>query len=243
MIEWIIIAVLGACIGSFLNVVIYRVPLDLSVVSPGSHCPTCKKTLKWHHNIPMVSWLVLGGKSACCKEKISIQYPLIEFLTMGIFLLVFYKNGFHLQSLMVAVVFSLLLTLSAIDCKYHAIPDSVSLTLLTVSFFSNGFPESLQAGLIVAGFMILLRYYVSYFMNKEAMGEGDVIIAAAMGAMVGVDLALFSLFVASVIGLPFAYFTKNSERQIPFVPFLSMGLFLTYMFSQYAEAYLRSIGL
>jgi len=243
MIEWITIALIGAYIGSFLNVAIYRVPLDLSVVSPGSHCPTCKKPLKWYHNIPMISWLMLGGKSACCKEKISVQYPLIEFLTMGIFLLVFYKNGFQLQSLVVAVVFSLLLTLSAIDCKYHAIPDSVSLTLLTVSFFSNGFPESLQAGLIVAGFMILLRYYVSYFMEKEAMGEGDVIIGGAMGALVGVKLALFSLFVAALLALPFAFIAKRSNKPVPFVPFLSMGVFVTYMFSQYAEAYLRSLGL
>ncbi len=243
MTEWIIIAILGACVGSFLNVIIYRVPLGLSVISPGSRCAKCEEPLKWYHNIPMVSWMALRGKSTCCKEKISIRYPLIEFLTMFIFLAVFYKSGFHFNALVIAIVFSLLLVLSAIDYDYHAIPDSVSLSLLAISFFSKGFLNSLHDGLLVAGFMILLRYYVSFFMDKEAMGEGDVIIAAAMGALVGVKLAFFSLFVASVIGLPFAYYTKHSNKQIPFVPFLAMGVFLTYLFSDYANAYLKSIGL
>lgn len=238
---WFIIGFLGACIGSFLNVVIYRVPMELSVVSPRSHCPTCKKNLSWYHNIPLVSWIVLGGKSGCCKEKISIQYPLVEFLSMVIFLLVFYKNGINYHSLAISVVFTLFLTLSVMDFYYHAIFDSVSLTTLALAFFTGNILYSLESALIVAGSMTLLRFYVSYFLKKEAMGEGDIILAAAMGAVVGVKLALFSLFVAACIALPFAYFAKNSEKRVPFVPFLSFGIFIVYIFDGYVRNYLDTL--
>jgi leader peptidase (prepilin peptidase)/N-methyltransferase len=183
-------------------------------------------------------WIVEG-----LGEKISMKYPVVQVLTAVIFILLFMKSGFSLPMLMVAFVFSLFLVLSVVDYYFHAIPDSMSLGLLSVSFFAGGLFESLQAGLLVAGFMILLRYYVSYFTQKEAMGEADVIIAAAMGAMVGIKLALFSLFVASFIGIPFVFFAKNANKQVPFVPFLSLGIFLVYLLDHYAEAYLRSIGL
>lgn len=243
-IQWIFIGILGVCIGSFLNVLIYRIPLGISISKPArSFCTSCNTQFSWYLNIPILSWIFLRGKSNCCSSKISVQYPLIETLTSLSFIFVFYVNGFNLQSFLVALVFSLLIALSTIDYYYHAIPDSMSLALLTVSFFTNEFLLSLQAGLIVAGFMTLLRYYVSYFMDKEAIGEGDIIIAAAMGALIGVKLALLSLFVSAIIALPFAYIAKKLDNPVPFVPFLSMGIFLVYIFNDYAEAYLRSIGL
>ncbi|HEO98172.1 MAG: prepilin peptidase [Campylobacterales bacterium] len=183
-------------------------------------------------------WIVEG-----LGEKISMRYPVVEVLSVVIFVLVFLKSGFGLQMFIVAAVFSLFLVLSVVDYYFHAIPDSMSLGLLTVSFVAGGLWESLEAGLIVAGFMILLRYYVSYFTQKEAMGEADVIIAAAMGAMVGIKLALFSLFIASFIGIPFVLLAKNANKQVPFVPFLSLGILLVYLFDHSVEVNLSSIGL
>ena len=238
MFEWMIIAFLGACIGSFLNVVIYRVPMGLSVVTPRSHCPTCGKNLSWYHNIPLVSWLVLKGRSGCCKEKISIQYPLVEFLCMVIFLLAFYKNGINYGSLIIALVFTLFLTLSVMDYYYHAIFDSVSLSALALALFSGDILISFESAFIVAGAMTLLRFYVSYFLKKEAMGEGDIILTAAMGALVGVKLALFSVFAAAFIALPFAYFAKGEEKVVPFVPFLAISIFIVYMFEGIVSDYL-----
>lgn len=183
-------------------------------------------------------WIVEG-----LGEKITIKYPVVQVLSAVIFVLIYLKSGFELQMFIVALVFSLFLVLSVVDYQFHAIPDSMTLGLLTVSFVAGGLWESLETGLIVAGFMILLRYYVSYFTQKEAMGEADVIIAAAMGAMVGIKLALFSLFIASFIGIPFVLLAKNTNKEVPFVPFLSLGIFLIYLFDQSAEAYLKSIGL
>lgn len=183
-------------------------------------------------------WIVEG-----LGEKITIKYPVVEVLSAVIFVLIYLKSGFELQMFIAALVFSLFLVLSVVDYQFHAIPDSMTLGLLSVSFIAGGLWESLEAGLIVAGFMILLRYYVSYFTQKEAMGEADVIIAAAMGAMVGIKLALFSLFIASFIGIPFVLLAKNANKEVPFVPFLSLGILFVYLFDQSAEAYLKSIGL
>lgn len=243
MLEWFIIGFLGACIGSFLNVVIYRVPLGLSVVRPRSHCTTCKKVLAWYHNIPLISWIVMGGKSGCCKEKISIQYPFVEFMSMILFLVVFYKNGINLQSLVISMVFCLFLTLSVMDYYYHAIFDSVSLTTLAIALFSNSFLISLEAALLVAGALTLLRFYVSYFLKKEAMGEGDIILGAAMGAVVGAKFALFAVFLAAFLALPFAYFAKEKEKQVPFVPFLSIGVFLVFIGDKLVINYFNYMGL
>jgi len=243
MLEWSIIAFLGACVGSFLNVVIYRVPKGLSVVSPRSHCTTCNKNLSWYYNIPLLSWIVLRGKSGCCNKKISIQYPFVEFMSMFIFLLVFYKNGFNYQSIIISIVFALFLTLSVMDYYYHAIFDSVSLTTLAISIFSNNILVSFIDAIMVAGALTLLRFYVSFFLKKEAMGEGDIILGAAMGAILGVKLAIFSIFVAAVIALPFAYFQKGKDKIVPFVPFLSIGVLLVYIYEKEALNYLVLIGL
>jgi leader peptidase (prepilin peptidase) / N-methyltransferase len=193
--------------------------------------------------VPLLSWLILRGKSGCCKEDISVQYPLVEFLSMLIFIGVFYKNGFNIQSLIVAIVFCLFLTLSVMDYYYHAIFDSVSLTTLAIAVFTNDILISLHDAFIVAGGLTLLRFYVSYFLKKEAMGEGDIILGAAMGAVIGMKFAFLAVFVAAIVALPFAYYAKAKEKVVPFVPFLTLGVFLVYAFDQYANEYFIWIGL
>ncbi len=251
--------IFGLLFGSFLNVVILRLPQGQSIVYPASHCPKCKNPLKWWHNIPVISWLLLGGRCAYCKEPISIQYPLVELLTGIIFATVFALHGLSLYSAAAAFVFSLLLALSLIDLKYKAVPDSINLLAALLALWSSpNILKNLQNALLVAGGLSMLRFFVSYYVSKkeeyyvrkrlketpwladfypkyimiEAMGEGDIIVGFTMGAMVGIKLSFVALFLAALIALPVSLYNRWSKRELelPFIPFLAIGLYLTYLF-------------
>ena len=229
----IIFALLGLSIGSFLNVLIYRIPKDENIAFPASHCTSCGKPLKWWHNIPLLSYIMLGGKCYYCKEKISFQYPLVELLSTFIFVLSYLKVENFTDALIVASVFDLLLALSVIDFRYKAVPDSLNLLALTLSIFSGTVLTSFTNALLFAGGFTLLRFYVSFVIKKEALGEADIMIAATIGAMLGVKLGLFAIFLSAVIALPVFLIAGRKNLQLPFIPFLAMALFLTFMFDDY----------
>ena len=229
----IIFALLGLAIGSFLNVLIYRMPKDENIAFPASHCTSCKKPLKWWHNIPLLSYIILGGKCYYCKEKISFQYPLVELLSTIIFVLSYLKVENFTEALIVASVFDLLLALSVIDFRYKAVPDSLNLLALTLSIFSGTILTSFTNALLFAGGFTLLRFYVSFIIKKEALGEADIMIAATIGAMLGVKLGLFAIFLSAVIALPVFLIAGKKNLQLPFIPFLALALFLTFMLDNY----------
>ena len=241
--EYIIIGILGACVGSFLNVVIYRVPQNLSIISPRSHCPKCHKDIPIYHNIPLLTWLYLRGKSACCKNPISIQYPFVEFMSMILFVIVFAKEGFTWDALILSLVFVLLLALCVMDYYYQVIFDSVSLITLALSFFIGNFMESALAIVVLVGSLILIRFYTSFFFQKETLGEGDIIIAGVMGAILGIKDAFFALFLAAILALPFSLLTKDKNKRVPFVPFLSLSTLLAYYFDEWVAMYFKFIYL
>lgn len=224
----IFIFIFGIIIGSFLNVVIYRIPKGESIVFPASKCQSCQTPLKWYHNIPIFSWLFLRGKCGFCSEKISVQYPLIELATGIIALSLFYKLGLVWQLPILFAVFSLLLALVMIDFKYMEVPDNLNLLALALAVITPTFLASLQDALLAVGGMTLLRYYLSFFINKEAMGEGDIIVAGTMGALLGFPAFLYALFIAAIVALIPSLLAK--ETQIPFVPFLIIGTFIAYIF-------------
>lgn len=226
-------ALLGLAVGSFLNVLIYRIPKDENIAFPASHCTNCGKSLKWWHNIPLLSYIILGGKCYYCKEKISFQYPLVELLSTIIFVLSYLKVGNFTDALIVASVFDLLLALSVIDFRYKAVPDSLNLSALTLSIFSGTILTSFTNALLFAGGFTLLRFYVSFVIKKEALGEADIMIAATIGAMLGVKLGLFAIFLSAVIALPVFLIADKKDLQLPFIPFLAIALFLTFMFDDY----------
>jgi leader peptidase (prepilin peptidase) / N-methyltransferase len=120
--EAIMVFFFGACIGSFLNVCIHRLPMDKSIIGPRSFCPKCKRTIKWYDNIPLVSFVILLGKCRYCKEKISLRYPLVELITAVLFLALYINFGISVYSIQVAFLFSMLVLVSFIDIDYHAIP-------------------------------------------------------------------------------------------------------------------------
>jgi len=224
----IFIAIFGILIGSFLNVVIYRIPKGESIVFPASKCQSCHTPLKWYHNVPIFSWLFLRGKCGFCSDKISAQYPIVELLTGIIAVSLFYKLGLVWQLPIIFTVFCLLLALVMIDFKYMEIPDNLNLLALALAVITPTFLMDIQNALLAVGGMTLLRYYLSFFLNKEAMGEGDIIVAGTMGALLGFPGFLYALFIAAIVALIPSLMAKDT--QVPFVPFLIIGTFIAYMF-------------
>ena len=273
--------ILGICIGSFSNVLIYRLPEGSSINFPASHCMKCNTPLKWYHNIPLFSWAFLGGKCAFCKDKISIQYPLVELLCGVIMVLCFYKevssinpvNYIELfKALMIGIVFILMLAMSITDFRYTAAPSSLLYASVIFSLlYALSIERTLVALAFAAGF-VTLAFIMKTLLKKEALGEADIYIFACMGAILGANLGFFSIFVGAVLTLP-AYvladiILKNKEQkelnlenlsklekakaqrysaknlgefQMPFIPFLALGLFLVYLFSEESTKFLNFI--
>ena len=126
----------GLVIGSFLNVLIYRIPRSESIVFPSSHCPKCSNRLKWYDNIPVISFIILKGRCRYCESRISIQYPLIELANASSYLVLYIVTGLTIEFFLLALLTSILLTIAAIDIKQQIIPDSlvISIFLLTVIY-------------------------------------------------------------------------------------------------------------
>ena len=221
------IFIFGIVIGSFLNVLIYRIPKAENIAYPASKCQSCQTALKWWHNIPIFSWLILGGKCYFCKEKISMQYPLIEFGTGVIAVLLYFKLGLVWYMPIVFIVFALLLALVMIDFKYMAVPDSLNLLALALAVIQPNIIDSIQYALMAAGGLTLLRYYLSYFLNREAMGEGDIIVAGTMGALLGFPLFFYALFLSAILAIIPSLVAK--DKMVPFVPFLAIASFIVYI--------------
>jgi len=238
---YVILFIFGAIIGSFLNVVIYRVPKNISIITPPSSCPKCNEKIKPWHNIPIFGWLILKGRCASCGEKISIRYPVIEIFTGLIAVVVYYKmQTIDIFYLINFAIFATLLALSMIDFDYKAVPDSLNLLALTLSFFSSpDIVENFKNALLLMGGMSLIRFYVSYIIKQEAMGEGDIIVAGTMGALLGVKLSLFAIFIAALIAIIPSIYNRiaNKDVELPFIPFLALGTFIAWIFDNELLAY------
>ena len=237
----IAVFVFGLLIGSFLNVVIYRTPRGESIAFPSSHCTSCNTKLKWYHNIPIFSWIFLGGKCSFCKEPISKQYPLVEFLTGLLWLALFVKLGWVWYFPFVAASFTALLALTVIDFKYYAVPDSVNFFALAMALIQ---PASLKMAwgnpvistLFAAGGLWLLAKIISMVMRKEAMGGADVIVAGTMAALLGFPGFFLALFLSAVLAILPSLFAKDT--MVPFVPFLALATLIIYLFDTEANALL-----
>jgi len=230
----IFIFTFGIVMGSFLNVLIYRIPNNENIAFPASKCQSCQTELKWYHNIPIFSWLFLRGKCAFCNDSIAIQYPLIEFLTGIIAVLLFFKLGLVWYLPFIFLTFFLLLGLVMIDFKYMAVPDSLNLLALAVAIVGPHAIDSLQYALMASGALTLLRYYLSYFLNKEAMGEGDIIVAGTMGALLGFPHFFYALFLSAILAIIPSLLAK--DKAVPFVPFLAIATFIVYLLDSQFEA-------
>lgn len=245
-------ALLGACFGSFMSVCIWRMPRNESIVFPRSHCPSCNKLIPWYHNIPILSWLLLRGRCAECKAKISPRYLLLELLTAALFLAVTWRfmTDPSVMVVMWLVVFGFELG-TFIDIDWYILPDSVTIGGMVLGLAVSpllpqlhGTDDWLLALLrsvigLCTGFGILYLVAVlgKLAYKKEAMGFGDVKLLGAVGALFGWKGALFTLFggafLGSIIGV-FLIFRGKRELQgrIPFGPFLAAAALLWLFFGE-----------
>ena len=228
MITIAMIFILGAAIGSFLNVVIYRIPKGENIAFPSSHCQSCHTPLKWYHNIPILSWLVLGGKCAYCKEPISRQYPIVELITALIFVTLYFKLGLVWYLPFVLASFSALFALVMIDFKYYAVPDSVNFFALAMALVQPDFIGAATNAAIAALALYLLGLGVSFIFKKEAMGSADVIVAGTMAALLGFPNFFVALFLSAILAIIPSLLAKDT--MVPFVPFLALATFIIYLF-------------
>ena len=224
----IMVFIFGTLIGSFLNVVIYRIPKGESIAFPASKCQSCQTPLKWYHNIPIFSWLFLRGKCGFCKEAISVQYPIIEFLTGLIFVILYLKLGLVWYLPFVAASFTALLALVMIDFKYMAVPDNVNFAALLFALIQPNFLDAMMYGAIAAGGLYLIGLFSSFIARREAMGGADVIVAGTMGALLGFPNFFMALFLSALLAMIPAMIWR--DKGVPFVPFLALATFIVYLY-------------
>jgi leader peptidase (prepilin peptidase)/N-methyltransferase len=235
----IVIFIFGAMIGSFLNVVIYRIPKGESIVFPASKCQSCQTPLKWYHNIPVFSWIALGGKCGFCKEKISVQYPVVEFLTGIIFVALYFKLGLVWYLPFIAASFAALFALVMIDFKYMAVPDNVNFAALIFALVQPEFLMALLYASIAAGGLYLIGLLSSLIARKQAMGGADVIVAGTMGALLGFPNFFVALFLSALLAMIPALIWR--DKGVPFVPFLALATFIVYLYDTQATQLLETI--
>ena len=235
----IIVFIFGTIIGSFLNVVIYRIPKGESIIFPSSKCQSCQTPLKWYHNIPIFSWLFLAGKCAFCKAPISKQYPIIEFLTGIIFITLYFKLGLVWYLPFVAASFAALFALVVIDFKYMAVPDTVNFAALIFALIQPDLLHALMYAAIAAGGLYLIGLFSSLLAGKQAMGGADVIVAATMGALLGFPHFFVALFLSALLAMIPALIHRTTG--VPFVPFLALSAFIVYLYDSEATELLKRI--
>lgn len=245
------IFILGLSVGSFLNVVIYRIPRDLSIVYPPSSCPNCKSRINWYDNIPLISYIFLRGKCRFCNASIPIKYPVVELLT-GIFsVLTYLKFGFDLEFLFYFYFVCSMIALSFIDLEFKIIPDQINfagvfvglLFAVTEAIKTTSFQPIISAiiGAIVgAGFLYTIAYLYLRYRGIEGLGMGDVKLLAFVGTYTGWFGSLFTIFfgslVGAVIGILFIKFSNRDYRyEIPFGPFLALGALIYIFFGEFIE--------
>jgi leader peptidase (prepilin peptidase) / N-methyltransferase len=227
-------AIFGLLVGSFLNVVIARVPEGRSLIRPGSACPGCGAPIAWYDNIPIVSFLVLRRRCRACATVISWRYPLVEAATAGLFAAAGFAYGPGLEGVMAAVFLAALLAITVIDLDHQIIPDVISLPGIVAGFLANlatgrvAWSESLIGALVGAGLFIVIAVVGSWWAGQDAMGGGDIKLAAMLGAFLGWKVLAISVFLSTAVGgiVSAVFMTvgiRGRKDPIPFGPFLAVG--------------------
>jgi leader peptidase (prepilin peptidase)/N-methyltransferase len=246
--------IFGLCIGSFLNVCIYRLPAAKSISHPRSSCPSCGELIRFYDNIPVLSYLILRGRCRFCRVSISLRYPVVEILCGLFALITFVKFGLTLEALIYFIFIASLLVITFIDIDHQIIPDVITLPGIPIFFVASfGLPdikylESLLGILVGGGSLLLVAWTYNLVTKKEGMGGGDIKLLAMIGAVIGWKGVLFTIFVASAVGtisgmLVMLKTGKGRKLAIPFGPFLAIGG-IAYIFfgPQLIEWYFRLLG-
>ena len=235
--------IFGALIGSFLNVCISRLPREESIVTPGSHCPQCKTPIRFYDNIPLLSYLLLGGKCRNCHNPISLQYPLVEGITAGMSLLLFLRFGPTLSYLVYFCFVAGLIVITVIDLYHQIIPDVISLPGIIAGLLGAlvipqvTFLNSIAGALLGGGSLFAVATLYQWVFKREGMGGGDVKLLAMIGAFLGwkavILTILLSSLIGSVIGIAIMVVKgKDFKYAIPFGPFLSLGAVIALFYGE-----------
>ena len=236
MIWPVAIAVLGLFIGSFLNVCIHRIPRSESIIWPSSHCPVCNNPIKPWDNIPVLSYILLGGRCRSCSTRISLRYPVVEILSALLALSMLYRFGLTVSFGIYYLWACVLLVITFIDIDYQIIPDRLSIGgiifgLGLVYWLPVTYRDSLMGLALGAGLLIAVIYGYYFLTKKQGMGGGDVKLLGMIGVFTGWQGVLFTIFMGSLmgtlVGLPWAFIQKKTMKAaIPFGPFLALGAFV-----------------
>lgn len=226
----------GACIGSFLNVCVYRWPADLSVVSPPSRCGSCGARIRWHDNVPVLGWIFLRGRCRDCGARISVQYPLVEAATAGLWVFAALRFGLSWQTLATSLFLTILLGIALADAKTYIIPDQFSLggtaIGLALSFAPGGLSPKWAFAGAALGFALLwvVAELGERAFQKPAMGGGDIKMMAMIGAFLGPVGVVMTLFLGALIGtVVFAPVSWKTGKLVPFGIFLAIGAAITHV--------------
>jgi leader peptidase (prepilin peptidase)/N-methyltransferase len=248
---YILTILFGSIIGSFLNVCIYRIPRNLSIISPSSRCPSCQSPIRPYDNIPIISYIILRGRCRYCKTPISPRYPLVESLNAILYGLIIWRLGLGWHTLILFAFISSLIVITFIDLDFQIIPDSITLTGIPVGLIGAslilpdpflrgekvGFINSIAGIVSGGGIFLMIALVGEKVFGQEAMGGGDIKLMAMIGAFLGWKSILLTTFAASLIGsiagIIFMILTKKGRGlKIPFGPFLALGAFVSLFFGQ-----------
>jgi leader peptidase (prepilin peptidase) / N-methyltransferase len=242
--EYFIISVFGLIIGSFINVCIYRVPRNESIVVPRSHCPKCGHILRWYENIPVLSYVFLLGRCRKCRKRISFIYPLVEILTAVIAVLLYAFLGATPKTAVFFILFASLIMVTFIDFERQEIPDIITLPGIVIGFaLSVLYPEILSKDrlhamldsflgiLIGGGSLYIIGFLGELVFKKEAMGGGDIKLLAMIGAFLGMKFTLLTFFLAPFLGMFAGLLAKIKEGKdtIPYGPYISLAALLAVL--------------
>jgi leader peptidase (prepilin peptidase)/N-methyltransferase len=246
-----VVFVLGAVIGSFLNVCIYRIPRRVSIVLPSSRCPSCNMQIRPWDNVPLVSYAVLGGRCRYCKAKISARYPLVEALNAFLYVAVLWRYGLTPAFFVYCLLCSALVVITFIDLDFQIIPDRITLSGIPIGLAAGsiilpdpfyraellGPVASLTGAALGFGAFYLVAYLSIILLKKEGMGGGDIKMMAMVGGFMGWKAVLLTTFIGSlagsVIGIGVMVVKKKGRGLLlPFGPFLATGALMTLFFGQ-----------
>ena len=231
---------LGLAVGSFLNVCIHRIPLGTSVASPPSRCPACSYQLRWFDNIPLLSWAILRGRCRKCGNPISIRYPIVELLTMAMFVGHWWMFGWTILMVVRLVFACALIVLFAIDLEHHLLPNVITLPGIVAGLICSlivppGIVDAILGTLLGGGVLWAIGEAYYRYAGQEGMGGGDVKMLAMVGAFLGWKLVVVTLVLSSVAGsliglLVIALRRGDMKYALPYGTFLALGALASSLF-------------
>lgn len=245
---YLIIFLYGVCIGSFLNVCIYRIPKKENIVVISSHCMNCDHKLQWYELVPLFSYLVLRGKCKVCKAPISVQYPIVEATNGVLWCVIFAVNGLNVDSLLYCILASALFTLSVIDFRTYEIPAGINIFILALGLIATALHYTDYLNHVIGFFAVSIPIYILILATKgRGMGGGDMKLMATAGLVIGWKLIILAFFIGCLVGSVCHIIrmkVSDADRVLALGPYLSIGIMISALCgNQLINWYLATMGL